>query len=66
MEVEGCVARRLSLQAAGGAAKEEEEEVKLREEGGSADSEQGATETDGEEGTLNKSEHGEVPKLCLC
>ncbi|XP_029704271.1 E3 ubiquitin-protein ligase HECW2 [Takifugu rubripes] len=50
VEVEEGVTRRPSLQAAGGAAKEQEEEVKLREEGGSADSEQGTTETDGEEG----------------
>lgn len=43
--------RRLSLQAVGGVTKEREvEEVKTQEEGGSADSEQAATETDGEEG----------------
>lgn len=44
--------RRLSLQAVGGVTKEEEEgeEVKSRDEGGSADSEQVTTETDGEEG----------------
>lgn len=43
--------RRLSLQAVGGVAKEREvEEVKSQEEGGSADSEQVTTETDGEEG----------------
>lgn len=63
MEVEEGVTRRPSLQAAGGAAKEQEEEVKLREEGGSADSEQGTTETDGEEGILNKSEHCERPQM---
>lgn len=57
--MEEGVTRRPSLQAAGGAAKDQEEEVKLGEEGGSADSEQGTTETDGEEG--NKSEHCEPP-----
>lgn len=43
--------RRLSLQAVGGVAKEREVgEAKSQEEGGSADSEQVTTETDGEEG----------------
>lgn len=50
-EAEEAGTRRRSLQAVGGVAKEEEgEEVKSREEGGSADSEQVTTETDGEEG----------------
>lgn len=50
-EAEEVGMRRLSLQAVGGVTKEEEgEEVKSREEGGSADSEQVTTETDGEEG----------------
>ncbi|KAM3608298.1 uncharacterized protein V6R79_022760 [Siganus canaliculatus] len=47
-EVEEVSARRPSLQAAGGVA-DEGEESKLREEAGSADSEQVTTETDGED-----------------
>lgn len=62
MEVGEAGTRRLSLRAVGGATKEqEEEEVKSREEGGSADSEQVTTETDGEEGILNAPERFELP-----
>ncbi|KAM9804738.1 E3 ubiquitin-protein ligase HECW2 [Neosynchiropus ocellatus] len=44
--------RRLSLQAAGGGAEQpHQEETKLQEEPGAVESEQVATETDGEEGT---------------
>lgn len=51
VEVEEVSARRPSLQASGGVSEEQEgEESKLREEAGSADSEQVTTETDGEEG----------------
>lgn len=51
-EAEEAGTRRLSLQAVGGVAKEQEgEELKSGEEGGSAESEQVTTETDGEEGT---------------
>ncbi|XP_070770383.1 E3 ubiquitin-protein ligase HECW2 [Enoplosus armatus] len=51
-QVEGISVRRLSLQAAGGTAEGQEgEETKPQEEAASVDSEQVATETDGEEGT---------------
>lgn len=59
-EAEEAGARRLSLQAVGGVAKEQEgEELKSRGEGGSADSEQVTTETDGEEGTWSRPRHFE-------
>lgn len=51
VEAEEVGTRRPSLQAVGGVTKDQEgEEVKSQEEGGSADSEQVTTETDGEEG----------------
>lgn len=52
VEEEEVSVRRLSLQAAGGVVSEqEEEETKPREEAGPADSEQIATERDGDEGS---------------